>query len=524
MSCNRWLKGICLALSFTVVLSLFPKKLRANDQTVKCYSVNEDCEFEVSSSINSAWGNHANLDFTITNTGNGIINNWYFTFDLLYSIENIWGAQVFETDGAGVYTIKNAGWNQDILPGQSVNFGMTVASYSGDPISEYPSFYFLNTEKSLVENSSYILSYQEYSNWGAGFNGALFVTNKSDEAIEDWQISFLSNRVITSISNADLSSDENRIVIANNGSNQNIYPYSSINMSVVGTGTNTDSALMILDAEVYSIKCAFGLSEDIDQNGIADFRDFMNGQFGGQDITPTPTVTPTPTETPVPTETPTATPTPVVTEDPTPTPTPTPDPELDTDGDGIPDVLELELGTDPYSPDSDDDGIDDGLEVQMGLDPRSDDSDGDGVPDGQEDDDGDGLTLAEELEIGTFNWTDDSDVDGLSDTDEINRYGTDPMNDDTDGDGIYDGDGIKLGTDPLVHDTDGDGIPDGEERFLQTREEEICDAERPVVNKVEITLEGTGCLDSVMTIKDLCGIDHYSSNLFGLIGVSTEIE
>lgn len=524
MSCNRWLKGLCLALSFTIVLSLFPKKLKADDHTADYYSVDEDCEFEVSSSINSAWGNHANLGFTITNTGDETINNWYFTFDLPYSIENIWGAKVFETDGAGVYTIKNEGWNQDIQPGMSVNFGMTVASYSGDFISEQPSFYLLNTKTELVESSLYKLSYQEYSNWGAGFNGALTISNISGRSFDDWQISFLSNRVITSVSNAELSSDEDRIVISNNGSNQNINPYSNINLTIVGSGSNNNSALIMQDVEVYSVICAFGLSEDIDQNGIADYRDFMNGQIGGQDITPTPTDTPTPTETPVPTETPTATPTPVVTEDPTPTPTPTPDPELDTDGDGIPDSVEIALGTDPYSPDSDDDGIDDGLEAILKLDPKTGDTDGDGIPDGQEDDDKDGLTLTEEIEHGTYTWTDDSDEDGISDGDEVHEYGTDPLKDDTDGDKVEDGDELKLGTDPLNPDSDGDGVPDSEERFLQTRVEEIYDAERPQISKVEVTLEGTGCLDSVMTIEDMYKKDTYTSELVGMIGVPVSIE
>ena len=516
MSYNRWLKGFCFFLSLTIVLSLFPKTLKANDVTVDYYSAIENCEFEVDVSINSAWGNHANLDFTITNTGNEKIDNWYITFDLAYSIENIWGAQFFETNGAGVYTIKNMGFNQDIQPGQSVNFGMTVASSGNDLVSEYPSFYLLNTRKALVESSSYFLSYQEYSNWEAGFNGALLITNKAGDAIEDWQISFSSNRVITNVSNAELSLDEDSIIIDNNGSNQNINPYSTLNLTVVGSEMNTSSAMVMQDVAVYSVSCAFGLSEDIDQNGIADYRDFMNGQTVGSEVSPTPTATSSPTETP------TDTPTPTVME--TPAPTPTTDPELDTDGDGIPDSVEIELGTDLYSPDSDDDGIDDGLEVQMGLDPTSDDSDGDGVPDGQEDDDGDGLTFLEELEHETYTWLDDSDVDDLSDTDEINRYGTDPLNEDTDGDGIADGDEVKLGTDPLVPDSDGDGVPDGEERFLQTRDEEISNSERPVVNKVEVTLEGTGCLESAMTIKDVYGIDKYSSSLFGLVGVPTEIE
>lgn len=41
----------------------------------------------------------------------------------------------------------------------------------------------------------------------------------------------------------------------------------------------------------------------------------------------------------------------------------------DSDGDGIPDVEELKIGTDPFNPDSDGDGYLDGVEVKLGYDP-----------------------------------------------------------------------------------------------------------------------------------------------------------
>ena len=43
--------------------------------------------------------------------------------------------------------------------------------------------------------------------------------------------------------------------------------------------------------------------------------------------------------------------------------------ELDSDHDGIPDVLEIELGTDPWLLDTDGDGFDDGFEVVHNMDP-----------------------------------------------------------------------------------------------------------------------------------------------------------
>ena len=48
-----------------------------------------------------------------------------------------------------------------------------------------------------------------------------------------------------------------------------------------------------------------------------------------------------------------------------------PEPDKDTDGDGLTDVEEADLGTDPTVADSDGDGVSDGLEVLTGLDPLS---------------------------------------------------------------------------------------------------------------------------------------------------------
>ncbi len=58
----------------------------------------------------------------------------------------------------------------------------------------------------------------------------------------------------------------------------------------------------------------------------------------------------------------------------------------------------------------------------------------------------------------------DSDGDGLSDSDEINLYGTDPLDADSDDDSLADGEEIRIhGTSPILADSDGDGSLDGAE-------------------------------------------------------------
>jgi len=111
----------------------------------------------------------------------------------------------------------------------------------------------------------------------------------------------------------------------------------------------------------------------------------------------------------------------------------------DDDGDGLTDITEIEIGTDPLNADTDGDGVLDGVEIDIGTDPLNADTDGDGVLDGVE------------IDIGTDPLNADTDGDGVLDGVEID-IGTDPLNPDTDGDGAVDGVEMERGTDPLYPD------------------------------------------------------------------------
>jgi len=186
----------------------------------------------------------------------------------------------------------------------------------------------------------------------------------------------------------------------------------------------------------------------------------------------------------------------------------------DTDGDGLPDLVEMVSGTEPFDGDTDNDGLTDGGTGTEDLnnngivdpgetDPRQWDTDGDGISDGVErglavpegpdtdlmefmpdedpstttdptdpDTDGDGLLDGEEdadgngaIDPGEPDPNDsDTDADGLDDGDEVIEHGTDPVDADTDDDGLDDGEEVNVYlTDPVEGDTDGDGVSDGTE-------------------------------------------------------------
>ncbi len=174
----------------------------------------------------------------------------------------------------------------------------------------------------------------------------------------------------------------------------------------------------------------------------------------------------------------------------------------DPDGDGLDDMAELGMGSDPYNPDSDGDSLLDGAEDANGngavdageTDPTNVDTDGDGFNDDVDafpvdatettDTDGDGVgdnsdpfptdpTETADTDgdgIGD-NADPDADNDGLSDVDEA-LAGTNPLLVDSDGDSLPDNWEIQYGTDPLLDDSlldsDSDGINHSEEYVLGT--------------------------------------------------------
>ena len=139
----------------------------------------------------------------------------------------------------------------------------------------------------------------------------------------------------------------------------------------------------------------------------------------------------------------------------------------DTDDDGLPNLIEKEIGSDPYNPDTD----------------------GDNLPDGYE-----ALTL-----------------------------GTDPTKSDTDDDGLDDGDEIYFETDPLNPDTDGNGVFDGNEKRLQTFIHEV-ENEDCAVTEVHVTMEGTGNIQKTTTVESIMNKDILCTDVVGLVGEPFSIE
>ncbi len=187
---------------------------------------------------------------------------------------------------------------------------------------------------------------------------------------------------------------------------------------------------------------------------------------------------------------------------------------LDSDEDGIADIMEKILETDPYKSDTDNDGLTDYQEFYItDTNPTVYDSVTKGVSDADADKDNDGISNIKEIELETNVDKKDTDDDGLADYEEVYTYGTDPLKKDTDGDGLFDGDELKIGLDPLNPETFG--IPDSEykiEQIIEATSEALSDIntkDNPYSLSIEINAAGY----APNTID--AGISSYSYSLSG---------
>lgn len=199
----------------------------------------------------------------------------------------------------------------------------------------------------------------------------------------------------------------------------------------------------------------------------------------------------------------------------------------DTDEDGLFDIYEKVIDSDPLDTDTDDDGLPDGYEVlRLNTDPLEVDTDENGVTDADEDFDSDNLSNLGEYQNKTNPFNSDTDDDGFLDGDEIFMYGTDPLNPDTDNDGLLDGEESYDGSiytkygiyfDPLNPDTNGNGILDGDEVFGQSKRQEV-ETHDEVITEVNVDMDTNGNLEKNLTITSMYNIDAMSTNVYAMIG------
>ncbi len=342
-------------------------------------NVFEGENYKVTFNLTSNWDTGYNANVKLENTGDSTIQNWYLAFDYNNSITNIWNAEVSSNAGKE-YVIKNAGWNQDIVVGKSIEFGI-----SGDhAFKGFPENYELIGTNTEVTEDDYAIQYIVDSDWGSGFTGNIQITNNTDKTLEDWLLEFDFEREITEIWNGVIEKHEgNHYVVRNAGYNSNIAPGECVSIGIKGRDGESDDEPCNYVLYSYSKTQSIDLQLDTDNDGA---QDYIEDYFG------------------------------------------TDKNKLDTDGDDLSDFTELySLVLDPLNIDTDGDGVNDADE----------DLDEDGLSNICEftigtsivivDTDEDGLNDDVEYKVyGTNPLSKDTDGDGVSDSKEI-EYGTNPL-------------------------------------------------------------------------------------------------
>lgn len=100
----------------------------------------EDSNYTIAFKVTSDWGQAFNGEISITNNTEETIEDWILEFDFDRNIQRFWTAEIVKHE-ANHYVIKNAGYNANIAPGQTLKLG-----FAGNPgnVDNEPTGYKLN--------------------------------------------------------------------------------------------------------------------------------------------------------------------------------------------------------------------------------------------------------------------------------------------------------------------------------------------------------------------------------------------
>lgn len=452
--------------------------------------------YTVEYTIKNEWTGNQNIEVTITNTGDDVLSGWAMGYNAFGEIGGLWNAKIYGHQGTE-YILSSAGYNDELAPGQSTNFGYTL---TGDKFKIPQNI--VNCAERVDITEGYNVYYNITGDYGDTYQAEMVIENLSDTDINAWQLNFDGNASIDNLWNGKLLENNNGSFKVKNAENNSVIAAggsASFNFSGRKLTEEAGSDVIETSAPATEPAAETTVVTDVSETDIAVGESETESISESEFVTEREAVTEPATVIEQESETKTE----VVFGNFKLTGVVIPmefdfeiDPEIDSDEDGLPDYIEKEIGSDRYNPDTDGDGLPDGYEYfTLGTDPKKADSDDNGISDADEDFDEDRLTNLEEYELGTDPFSKDTDYDGLSDYDEVKIYNTDPLKYDTDGDKVSDGDEIELGLDPNNPATNG--YPDNEYTTKQTVGEDSSALDyintiedNPYTVSVEITAAG----------------------------------
>ncbi len=221
--------------------------------------------YDVEYSVYNEWDNGQTVQIKVTNTGDESILNWAFKYDAEGEINNLWNATVYDQQGEE-YIIKNSGWNYEIAPGQSVNFGYTLVN---DEFTTPDSFTLCS--KRVEKTSGYEVDLNVVDQWDTGFKAELAITNTSDQPLEAWTVSFDSNFTINNLWDGRiLENSDNHYTVASEMWSNPIASGESKTVGLVGAFSE--------NSEIKIGNCSLTVMM-IERNGDSDNQSFILDGF-----------------------------------------------------------------------------------------------------------------------------------------------------------------------------------------------------------------------------------------------------
>lgn len=189
----------------------------------ECFTYHTD-SMDVTYRITSKYGNQYNAIVDITNTTQEVIHDWSLAFNSADKIESIWNGEVDQVDDYTVIT--NKGYNQDINPGATVEYGYTATMVYQPKL---PDSFILINDEILVKDKDVRIKYDIDEQWDTGYIASITIQNISTKTINDWKLDFYYAGDIQNIWNANiLKREKEHYWIINDGQNQNIEPGESV--------------------------------------------------------------------------------------------------------------------------------------------------------------------------------------------------------------------------------------------------------------------------------------------------------
>ena len=153
--------------------------------------------FRVEWKVVSHWEGACNVSVSLTNKSDETIHNWNLSFLSEDEIINPYNARITSEGSKGnKWTFKNLEYNQDIRPGESVQFGFQVKY--GERV-DIPYSYSIDSSEKNVAGGSYEITNTIISSWNGGFVGEIRIVNNTDTAIEDWTVTVRTKAVLVNV-------------------------------------------------------------------------------------------------------------------------------------------------------------------------------------------------------------------------------------------------------------------------------------------------------------------------------------